>query len=492
MALSKLLDVVKSSSVDNWTKRNKEAFSSLFGADEGRYPQGASQAVTVRAPEMKTDSGVPFAAYIHPSNPPSGAYSGTSFVIFPAIEESRPCLIGMGVGTQGLSPDESILGRSGHSRKIGAICRWLNHAFGMGKRVAWAKQDPTRTDIELPEDVKMEWPEYKPALEKYSREMYALFRPSDNNEATLAALTAFLDLLFAERGFGSLAKWNADAQKLSATWMEYLMPAVSCEELKSLLALRRYAILQGPPGTGKTKMAVDLLEKEYHSFGRSVQFHANTTYENFVGGLAPDYAPNEHGLQFRPSPGVLMEAANQASREPSRPYLLHIDEINRADLGKVLGEAIFLLEAATDSDRKISLPYDFGEPFHRLLGIPKNLHILGTMNSADRSIAIVDIAVRRRFAFLSLWPRVSVVQQNGCQLMQDAFQQLMSIFVEHASEDAFALVPGHSYFLEKDEERAKQRLKSELAPLLQEYLLQGYVGGFAEPIRSYLQRLDSL
>ena len=76
--------------------------------------------------------------------------------------------------------------------------------------------------------------------------------------------------------------------------------------------------------------------------------------------------------------------------------------------------------------------------------------------------------------------------------MQNAFRELTSIFIEHATEDAFSLVPGHSYFLEMDESRAKQHLRVNLMPLLEEYLTQGYVSGFAEPIRGYLQALQSL
>jgi 5-methylcytosine-specific restriction protein B len=114
------------------------------------------------------------------------------------------------------------------------------------------------------------------------------------------------------------------------------------------------------------------------------------------------------------------------------------------------------------------------------------------MNSADRSIAIVDVAVRRRFAFVRLWPRMQVVEQHGCELTQKAFRDLTSIFVEHASDDALSLVPGHSYFLAEDEADARSNLRTNLAPLLAEYLVQGYVTGFAESIRSYLQWLDSL
>ena len=171
--------------------------------------------------------------------------------------------------------------------------------------------------------------------------------------------------------------------------------------------------------------------------------------------------------------------------------MLLIDEINRADLAKVLGEAIFLLEPS-ESGRVIELPYDFGAPLHSQLTLPPNLHILGTMNSSDRSIAIVDIAVRRRFAFLKLWPQTAVVEAHGCKPMQHAFQELLNIFVEYASEESLDLLPGHSYFLEKDEERALTSLRVNLVPLLEEYLKQGYVASFADSIQAYLQWLESM
>jgi 5-methylcytosine-specific restriction protein B len=114
------------------------------------------------------------------------------------------------------------------------------------------------------------------------------------------------------------------------------------------------------------------------------------------------------------------------------------------------------------------------------------------MNSADRSIAIVDVAVRRRFAFVSLWPSLEVVEHYGCPLAQRAFRDLVSIFVEHAPDEALALVPGHSYFLENEEPGARTHLRTSLSPLLDEYLAQGYVSGFAEPVRAYMQWLESL
>ena len=333
---------------------------------------------------------------------------------------------------------------------------------------------------------------YRSVFDKYGKEMYALYRPTPNQAGTEAATTAFLDLLFEERGYQPVASCQASYDSIRGAWFDHLMPTVERPEVAALLATRQYVIVQGPPGTGKTMMATELLREEYAGRGRSIQFHPNTTYENFIGGLAPVTTGDDLGLRFAPSPGSLMEAATQARSDPKHNYLLHIDEINRADLAKVPGEAIFLLEATANSEREIDLPYDFGEPFHRTFFLPKNLHILGTMNSADRSIAIVDVAVRRRFAFVSLWPRMSVVEQHGCATMRRAFKDLVSIFVDHATDDSFPLVPGHSYFLESDEACAQQSLRVNLVPLLEEYLAQGYIGGFAEPIRGYLQRLRSL
>jgi 5-methylcytosine-specific restriction protein B len=437
---------------------------------------------------MNPDSGVPFASYIHPSNAKSGAYSGLSFAIFPV--DGGPCLVTLVIGTAGLSPDEVVLGRAGHARKVQAICEWLNREFGHGEQIAWAKHDPTRTDIPIPADLQTRWSEYKPAFDRYGNVIYGSFRPTGDERATQAAVAAFLDLVLSERGFSPVAKYRRESENHQSQWLDYLMPSASMDDVKELLATRRFVILQGPPGTGKTRMC-QLLREEYAGFGKTVQFHANTTYENFVGGLAPMRAHNDVGLQFAPKAGFLMEAAAEALAEPSRPYLFHIDEINRADLGKVLGEALYLFEI-DGTRRAIDLPYDFGEPFRKSLYLPENLRIVGTMNSADRSIAIVDVAVRRRFAFLSLWPQASVVREYGCEMMQDAYQRLASIFLEHATEDSLQLVPGHSYFLEKDATRAKRSLRTTLAPLLDEYLTQGYVSAFSEHVRNYLQWLRSL
>ena len=451
--------------------------------------------MALRAPDMKgNEKGIPYAAYIDPSNADAGSYGGMSFVIFPV--EGSPCMIGMVIGTQGLAPDERILGRPGHARKMQAICTGLNHRFGCGEQVAWAKQDPTRVDISVPETIQRVWSSYERAFEKYGKVLYAIFRPSGDRAGTVAALAAMLDVMFEERGYVALKEFQANAAEVKDSWFSFLMPLTSQDDVVQLLKTRRFVIIQGPPGTGKTRMARQLLAGEYGGAGQTIQFHPNTTYETFVGGLAPlEESSNESGslgFRFAPKPGFLIEAAVQAVQNPNRNYLLHIDEINRADLGKVLGEAIYLFEPDPESPREISLAYDFGPPFLRRLKIPNNLHVLGTMNSADRSIAILDVAVRRRFAFLSLWPSLKVVEEHACEFSQNAFRDLTSIFIEHAPDEALALVPGHSYFLAADEKSARRNLKTSLLPLLSEYLAQGYVSGFAESIRAYVQWLESL
>jgi 5-methylcytosine-specific restriction enzyme B len=105
MSLELLLDVIHSKTMESWKERNEKALAALFGS---RYSKRAEKSVKLRAPDMLgSDTGVPYAAYIHPSNPDAGAYGGMCFVVFPVGGE--PCLIGMGIGTQGLAPDEASL-----------------------------------------------------------------------------------------------------------------------------------------------------------------------------------------------------------------------------------------------------------------------------------------------------------------------------------------------------------------------------------------------
>lgn len=176
------------------------------------------------------------------------------------------------------------------------------------------------------------------------------------------------------------------------------------DEVIELLEEKRQVVLYGPPGTGKTYLAQALAEHLAGGVGafEIVQFHPSYTYEDFFEGYRP--VPGGAGkVDFAIKSGPLRRIADAAAAAPSIPHILIIDEINRANLAKVFGELYFLLEYR---DQPISLQYSDME-----FTLPENLYIIGTMNTADRSIALVDAAMRRRFYFVEMSPAVAPVSE---------------------------------------------------------------------------------
>lgn len=169
------------------------------------------------------------------------------------------------------------------------------------------------------------------------------------------------------------------------------------DELLISLNERKQVVLEGPPGTGKTFVVQRLLEACGVVEGQSalVQFHPTYSYEDFVEGFRPVATSDGGGAALTVQPGPLKRIADEASKAPGKAFVLVIDEINRANIAKVFGELYFLLEYR---DSEIELLYSAGERF----SLPQNLFIIGTMNTADRSIALLDAAMRRRFVFLSM------------------------------------------------------------------------------------------
>jgi 5-methylcytosine-specific restriction protein B len=180
---------------------------------------------------------------------------------------------------------------------------------------------------------------------------------------------------------------------------ELLLPRDWLEEAIDLLRDKGQAVFYGPPGTGKTFVAralCDHLTADGGTFD-TVQFHPSYAYEDFFEGFRPRAAADGSAtIAFELVPGPLRRLAASAQADPDHPYLLVIDELNRANLAKVFGELYFLLEYREET---ISLQYS-DQPFT----LPKNLFVIGTMNTADRSIALVDAAMRRRFAFVPFFP----------------------------------------------------------------------------------------
>jgi 5-methylcytosine-specific restriction protein B len=226
---------------------------------------------------------------------------------------------------------------------------------------------------------------------------------------------------------------------------DMLLDQADLEQIADLLWERKQIILYGPPGTGKTYLAMRLARQLTEDGAvKLVQFHPSYTYEDFFEGFRPE--PGGSGtLTFELRAGPFRDFAEVATANPSTAYILIIDEINRANLAKVFGELYFLLEYR---DYSISLQYSPDREFT----LPQNLFIIGTMNTADRSISRIDTAMRRRFLFVELDPHIPPVHGllsrwlDSRGLPQDA--ALLLDELNRRIEDADAAI-GPSYLMKE-------------------------------------------
>lgn len=252
------------------------------------------------------------------------------------------------------------------------------------------------------------------------------------------------------------------------------------------LRTKKNLILQGPPGTGKTwlakRLAFALMGQKDDSKVRAVQFHPNLAYEDFVRGWRPT---GEGKLSL--ADGVFMEAIKAARKEPSSKFLVVIEEINRGNPAQIFGELLTLLEAGKRTPSEaLELCYPDADGVRRPVHIPENLYVIGTMNIADRSLALVDLALRRRFAFVGLEPRLGsvwrqwVVKSCGIdETLVTEIEQRIADLNERIASDArlgkqFRI--GHSYVTPVHRVEAgdtkkwfRQVVETEIGPLLEEY-----------------------
>lgn len=251
------------------------------------------------------------------------------------------------------------------------------------------------------------------------------------------------------------------------------------------LRTKKNLILQGPPGTGKTwlakRLAFALMRQKDESKVRAVQFHPNLSYEDFVRGWRPT---GEGKLSL--ADGIFMEAIKAAQKEPAAEFFVVIEEINRGNPAQVFGELLTLLEAGKRTPSEaLELCYPDADGVRRPVHIPENLYVIGTMNIADRSLALVDLALRRRFAFVGLEPRLGSAWRNwvvsACgvdeTLASDIEQRIAALNGQIAADARLGkqFRIGHSYVtpvhrLDADSTRKwfQQVVETEIGPLLEE------------------------
>ena len=256
---------------------------------------------------------------------------------------------------------------------------------------------------------------------------------------------------------------------LEALADELLLDADFLRNIERLLDDKRQVIFQGPPGTGKTYVARKLAEclagSRHHV--RLVQFHPSYAYEDFVQGYRPS-VDDEGRASFKLRDGPLVQMADSARRERGAKHFLVIDEINRGNLAKVFGELYFLLEYR---DEPMQLQYS-EEPFK----LPDNLYIIGTMNTADRSIALVDLALRRRFHFVEFHPDRPPVEgllRDWLDTRAAAFRWVADVvdLANKKLENREAAI-GPSYFMQPDlsEQKVKLIWEHNVLPYIEEQL----------------------
>ena len=219
----------------------------------------------------------------------------------------------------------------------------------------------------------------------------------------------------------------------------------------------------------------NFLEKQKtmkNPFSKNVTFHQSYSYEDFVEGIRPEVTDDDKVI-YKPVDGIFKEICDDAKNDPDNKYVLTIDEINRGNVEKILGELITLIESdKRNLEHQVILPYT-----QDLFWVPENLFIIGTMNTADRSIAPIDTALRRRFAFEELMPQYEL-EELGREINGISLKTLLQELNKRIRNEGISLRDkqiGHSYFMKVNNlEELRITFAVEIVPLLQDYFYNDY------------------
>ena len=261
---------------------------------------------------------------------------------------------------------------------------------------------------------------------------------------------------------------SSEAQLIRSVYRASLQPVSQAQAFRQI-------IFCGPPGTGKTLTASlmgSLLAGTMENLER-VQFHPSFSYEDFVGGVRPVFLASGKSQVFRFEPGVFKRLCDRAQMKPNENFVILIDEINRGNVPAIFGELMWALEYR---GQPVALPFsEAGRSIQ--LTVPPNVFVLGTMNTADRSIALMDFALRRRFKFISIQPRVEVLDeflQGADEGLKAKVKRLFLLLNGKLSEVNPDFCVGHSYFQPWPGETFTQDTLERIwelmiMPLIQEY-----------------------